>query len=228
VLNINQIVEMVETRGRLFLFVLDPADASKLNIYITNGTAQSTVLLFQIPTLQYSHVNVLNTLYVRPATGNNEVWRTDGTACGTFSFDLGVQAGNEIAELGGYLLFPGLHPDKGVEPYYFDTAPFLVPCDEETVAANASPAQLMQGNEEFTSAYPNPFQNELVLRIAGDNRTTEAHVQVYTVSGLRVDDLGTLKCNTDHSIGSAWPLGMYVLKINAGGKISSQKVIKQR
>jgi ELWxxDGT repeat protein len=227
VLNINQVVEMVEAQGRLYLFVLDTDDASKLNIYITNGTAQGTRFLFQIPTLQYSHAEVLNSLYVRPATGNNEVWRTDGTACGTFSFDLGVEAGNEIAEYGASLIFPGHHPDKGVEPYYFDTTPFLVPCEEETFAASESSAQLMQGNEEFTSAYPNPFRHELVVRIAGDSQT-EARVQVYTVSGIRVDDIGTLKCNTDYSIGSAWPLGMYVLKINAGGKISSQKVIKTK
>lgn len=227
VLNINQVVEMVEAQGRLYLFVLDTNDASRLNIYTTNGTAQSTRFLFQIPTLQYSHAEVLNSLYVRAAAGNNEVWRTDGTACGTFSFDLGVHAGNEIGEFGATLIFAGLHPDKGVEPYYFDTTPFLVPCEEETFAASESSAQLMQGNEESTSAYPNPFRNELVLRIAGDNRT-EARVQVYTVSGTRVDDLGTLKCNTDHSIGSAWPLGMYVLKINADGKLSSQKVIKTK
>jgi hypothetical protein len=177
--------------------------------------------------LQYSHAEVLNSLYVRPAIGNNEVWRTDGTACGTFLFDLGVEAGDEIGEYGAALIFPGLHPDKGVEPYSFDTTPFLEPCNEETFAASESPAQLMQGNEGVTSAYPNPFQNEMMLRIAGDNRT-EAGVQVYTVSGIRIDDLGALKCNTDHSIGSAWPIGMYLLKINAGGKISSQKVIKTK
>ena len=229
VLNINQIVEMVEAQARLYLFVLDPDDASKLNIYITNGTAQSTLFLFQIPTLQYSHAEVLNSLYVRPAIGNNDVWRTDGTACGTFSFDLGVQAGNEIAEYGATLIFAGRHQDKGVEPYSFDTTPFLVPCDEETFAASEPSVQLRPGNgsEALTSAYPNPFQHELVLRIAGDNQA-EAKVQVYTVAGMRVDDLGTLKCNTDHAIGSAWPLGMYVLKINAGGKILTQKIIKAK
>jgi ELWxxDGT repeat protein len=226
VLNINQIVEMVEAQGKLYLFVLDPDEAGKLNIYVTNGTAQTTMFLFQIPTLQYSHAEVLNSLYVRPATGNSDVWRTDGTTCGTFSFDLGVEAGNEIGEYGAGLIFPGLHQDKGVEPYYFDTTPFQVPCDEETFVASESSAQLIGGGEEFASAHPNPFRDELVLRIAGENHA-EAQVQVYTVSGIRVDDLGMLKCNTDYSIGSAWPLGMYVLKINAAGRISSQKVIKR-
>jgi ELWxxDGT repeat protein len=228
VLNINQIVEMVEAQGRLYLFVVDPEDVTKLNIYITNGTAGSTHFLFQIPALNYSHAAVLSALYVRAGTGNNEVWRTDGTACGTFSFDLGVEAGNEIGPNGATLIFPGHHPDKGVEPYSFDTTPFEIPCeDEQTFMASAVSAEIMQNKEEFTRAYPNPFQHELVLKIAG-NHEAEAQVQVFNVSGSRIDDLGVLKCNTEYAIGSQWPLGMYVLQIKTGNTLSSQKVIKQR
>ena len=227
VLNINQVVEMVEANSKLYLFVVDTDDASKLNVYVTNGTGSGTTYLFQIPAATYTHAEVLNALYVRANTGNNEVWRTDGTECGTYTFDLGVEAGVEIAANGSALIFPGLHPDKGVEPYSFDTTPLNVPCDEETFMAAAVPAEVLGSAEEFTKAYPNPFQNELVLRIAGDN-LAEANVEVYNISGKRVDDLGTLKCNTDYSIGSTWPQGVYMLKINNAGKISSQKVVKQR
>lgn len=225
VLNMNPIVEMTEAGGKLYLFVLN---ADKLDIYVTNGTAESTRFLFQIPVLMYSHAAVQNALYVRPAAGNNDVWKTDGTKCGTFAFDLGVEAGGEIAAYKTGLIFRAFHPDKGSEPYYFDVTQLPAGCDQEMLAARqAVPEQLMQSNEELTSAYPNPFQNELVLRIAGDDRA-DARVEVYSVSGFRVDDLGTLKCNTDYTIGSAWPQGMYILKINAGGKLSSQKVMKKR
>jgi hypothetical protein len=227
VLNINQIVEMVEAQGKLYLFVADGSDATKLSIYVTNGTEQSTHFLFQIPAPRYSYAAVLNAFYVRPAVAGNEVWRTDGTACGTFSFDLGIDAGYEIAENGATLLFPGRHPDKGVEPYYYDTTPLAASCDEETSIASAATAEIIPNNEALTRAYPNPFQHELVLEVAGVHEA-EAHVQVFSISGSRIDNLGTLKCNTEYSIGSEWPLGMYVLQIKTGGKISSQKVIKQR
>jgi ELWxxDGT repeat protein len=223
----NQVVEMVPAGNKLYLFSINSQNSAVLNLYVTNGTANGTTLLTEVPSDRVSYEVINNELYYMPY-GISEVWKTDGTVCGTVALGLGAQANFGIGKVGNQLIFSGFDVDKGYEPFVYNTinAPDGS-CGDQLVANNFSNAELFALEQEPSSVYPNPFQNEMVLRINGSDNV-DAHVQVFTTSGVQVEGFENLKVNTDYSIGGAWPLGMYVIKINAGGKISSQKVVKRR
>jgi ELWxxDGT repeat protein len=226
VANIGPVVEMVEAGNALYLFVLENETTDRMQVYVTRGTQTTTKYLFEVPAVRYSHTVLSNALYLKLSL-NNQVWRTDGTECGTYPFDLGVEAGNEIIAQGTKLLFAAQHEDKGVEPYYYDTNQLSGLCNQQTLAMNETPAELFTGDENTMSTYPNPFQNEMSLTISG-GENAEAKVTVFTLAGVEVEDLGVLKCNTSYGVGANWSTGMYLVKVNNGGKVSAHKVIKSK
>lgn len=227
VMNINQVVDMVVAGQQLFLFSLDAGTQSNLNLYVTNGTAGGTHLLKQFPGTTVSHQVINNVLYVRPQAVM-EMWRSDGTACGTTMLDAGISFERHIGAIDNKLIFSGQHPDLGYEPYVLNTSAIVVPdCESQLMASSVDAVEWMGEGESRIAAYPNPFNHDVVLNIPG-NANAAAEVEVFTISGTKVEALTELKCNTDYHVGVAWPNGVYVLKVNSGGKIFSQKVMKQR
>lgn len=73
------------------------------------------------------------------------------------------------------------------------------------------------------NVYPNPVVNSVRLRIS--DLTTGALVTVYNGQGTRV--LTQALASTDQSIDlSALPTGVYLLKVNTGSQVITQRVIK--
>jgi hypothetical protein len=80
--------------------------------------------------------------------------------------------------------------------------------------------------EKIMTAYPNPFSGDFVLRLEGADDDM-AEVNVFTLTGHPVESIGKVKSNTDHPAGQSWPPGIYIVKVNRGGKLTTHMVVKK-
>lgn len=74
--------------------------------------------------------------------------------------------------------------------------------------------------------YPNPTHGALRVEIIGFDLSEQTAIQVYNLKGGLVITLTPLTGNDIVDL-SAYPLGIYVLKIQLGEKVSEWKVIKE-
>lgn len=219
--------KMVPAGNKLYLFVGDHQNS--LSLWVTNGSASGTKLLKVLkPSFQIDAELIDDVLYFY-FSGETALYRSDGTACGTFSVDLqGIGGPFHLGAVGKNVLFSGYDFMVGVEPYAYNTllAP-PSPCEETQAASFDLNQPVMSGGEEGAiSRHPNPFKNDFVVRVNG-NENDEALLEVFSINGKAVDRLDNLKCNTDYNVGASWPSGIYVLKAHTGGKLLVQKIIKQ-
>jgi ELWxxDGT repeat protein len=219
---------------RMFLFATDShtypqAITENLFLYSSDGTAGGTTKLsderLAIYELDYQVIN--NVIYCN--TVDEKLFRSDGTACGSFILNTGVSGSSPMIGLNQLLIFRGTKEPYGTELFSYNTVTGpQSPCGTMISMNSASAESLMMASpqEEFVSQAPNPFSNDFSLQINGDDGEV-AQVNVFTVSGYNVESVVDLPCNTKHSLGSAWPTGLYILKVNRRGNISTQKIIKK-
>lgn len=74
--------------------------------------------------------------------------------------------------------------------------------------------------------YPNPTHGALRVEIIGFNLSEQTAIQVYNLKGGLVITLTPLTGNDIVDL-SAYPLGIYVLKIQLGEKVSEWKIVKE-
>jgi len=151
---------LIEHNGQLHLRAFPTAGSSTALIWQSDGNLAGTVSL---PTFGYTNPDNLcshnGSLYFTAllGTGNRQLWRSDGTALGTYQ-----------------ILFPG---SDVISPFASATAPFS--CNgtlyfraSYTVATGAElyTLNLPTGNEEYTGditqLYPNPAMDRMVVHLA--------------------------------------------------------------
>jgi hypothetical protein len=164
-----------------------------------------------------------NLLYVSISPRSHNIWRTDGTECGTVEIYTGAASSFPIAPIGNDMIMGGESNYAGREPHiYFNISDIPSPCFEPAVAFSSEAAE-----EKVITPYPNPFTSNFTLRINGDDNES-ATVGVYTTAGLPIEKLEGVKMNTAYpNMGNNWPKGMYFVKVNKGGKITSHTIIKK-
>jgi ELWxxDGT repeat protein len=164
---------------------------------------------------QLAYAVIGNHLYISSAPYTHELWRTDGTECGTIQIQTGIGSAFQIAAIGNDLIM------GASEPFIYRNIESIgTPCGPVAFAS-------IQETEIVMTPYPNPFTNNFTLRVHGEENEI-AEVAVFSDSGIPIENLGAVKINVDHpDIGAAWPNGMYYVKVNRGGKLTTHTVVKK-
>jgi ELWxxDGT repeat protein len=157
-----------------------------------------------------------NQLYVALAPWSTNLWRTDGTVCGTIQIPTGASGSFPIEPLGNNMIIGSSEPR-----IYRNITEITSPCAMESMTAMASEEEII------LTPYPNPFVNDFTLRVNG-LEDEKANVGVYTASGFPVESFEQVNVNTEYpGIGSAWPKGMYIVKVTRRGNITTHTVVKK-
>jgi ELWxxDGT repeat protein len=185
-------------------------------LWKSDGTAETTEQLYQgLYIVPGSNVTIDGVFYL----GGYELWRSDGTPCGTFSVP-GVGSPSPIEYLGDELIFPGGTMASGEElsKISLDQIPES-PCG--TIVQES-----LTMEEGHVRNYPNPFNDSFTLELTGDD-TADYEISIVDLVNKALEVRSKLKYNESYMLGAELPQGLYVLKIKEGDKISSMKIIKR-
>jgi ELWxxDGT repeat protein len=216
-------------------------DYSHHELWKTNGTAAGTVKLktlgdFTSPAAAYS-VTRNGVLYLNISNhdGNNyyggeyQLWRTDGTECGTFRIDNGASYPFNLTQSGSNIFFAAEYPNGfGRELYKLNEGAITAPPCVPAAAARLDEGDINEtitDGDQIISSYPNPFSREFVLHVKGENGASW-QLSVINMKGESIHSLQDLKCNVDYRMGASWTNGMYVLKVNTGNRPFTKKIMK--
>jgi ELWxxDGT repeat protein len=227
VVNMQPVAQMVAGSDKLFLFVTTGTYGEYVDLWTTDGTSGGTHVTTELNSpyggVEYEFIN--DVLYFSTLR-EGDLWRSDGTACGTFRSDI-TGGASPIAKINTTLIFGSYQPQTGYEPYAYDPTGENAPCEEFVAEAEGAAAgNLTTQEEKILTAYPNPFAGDFVFRLEGADDDF-ADVNVFTLTGKPVENIGNVKANTDHPAGRSWPPGIYVVKVNRGGKLTTHMVVKK-
>jgi len=76
------------------------------------------------------------------------------------------------------------------------------------------------------SVYPNPAKEELFISISNFKSNTNNHIEIFNISGQKVLDQSILQNNTKVDL-SGLSKGLYLLKTNIEGTVSTVKIVKE-
>lgn len=225
--NMDPVLSMVTGENNLFLFTGNYWYSDWANsLWASNGTAP--VHLKDLNTsgeIKYDFIDDI--LYFN--SESSSLKRSDGTACGTFDVDTGVEYPYPIVALGTSLIFGAYDNFADREPHVYDTkqAP-QTPCrlEQRLSTANIAVEIIASSGEEVISNYPNPFKGDFALRVNGKANDV-ARVNVFTSIGVAVEAFENLECNKNHSVGSTWPPGIYIIKVHTVKGSFTKKIIKE-
>ncbi|HEY0654313.1 MAG TPA: ELWxxDGT repeat protein [Chryseosolibacter sp.] len=228
VTNLNAVQSMIAIgKNKLLMFVYRDNDRSHIDLWVTDGTATGTKMLRDFGFLYYPAIDF------KLIDGNayfmleNSIWKSDGTDCGTYPTDLGIYSQREFEVLGGNVIFSGYDRNGGFEPHRFAMSQIgNAPCDSQLSASAFTDADIVRNPESILRQAPNPFNNDFSLTISGKDNE-KAHVDVFTMTGSPVESLRDVECNIEYRMGNSWHAGMYIVKVNLGGMIHTEKVIKR-
>lgn len=228
--NITKVIEMNAVRAmapagnQLFLFVYGDDNRSGLTLWVTNGTAAGTRMVKDVRyAFRIFTYAVGNDLYFSPETGN-EMWKSDGTECGTFTLSLNDVRPYELSGLGSNVIFTGYEFDYGYELYKYDTklAPES-PCHMEFAATSFSGESARSAS---LKSYPNPFVTETAVSIDAEP-SAKATISATTITGHPVMAEREFEANEQQRIGADWAPGMYIVKVTYDGKVETRIVVKK-
>ena len=217
------IKEYVEFKNKMF-FLTGETD---LRVYVSDGTPEGTVLLHQrdVEFSIYSDLTVAGDHVYFNSLRSPELWRTDGTLCGTTRVDVGATQPYALEGLGNDLIFGGYRAVTGHELYVFRNVNSIPrpACDQETfIIGNQE-----QGQTANLTAYPNPFADSFTLNLAdsGDQRLS---VAVYTLGGMPVEQVDDVAANAvSLQLGSDWPKGRYIIRVRLPERVETYHVMKE-
>ncbi|MBT1704412.1 ELWxxDGT repeat protein [Chryseosolibacter indicus] len=221
---------MVEHNGRLIVFPFANEYNNYHEVWSTDGTENGTVQMnlmylnfgqFWETPIAYA---IIGDAMFFGSEYSSSLWKTDGICAEPVPTGKVVAFG--MAPLGNHLIFGSRDNYTGYEPYIYENIPTSSPCTETLALMDVTLQQEATTSPIFTP-YPNPFTNQFTLRIEGKDDEV-AEIQVYSATGLPVDQLKDIRTNTEYTdIGANWPKGMYIVKINKGGTISSHTIVKK-
>lgn len=222
------VVHSAAGADQLFLFGHDNSTVhANAFLWVTDGTTDGTQMIKDLNSFakEFSHDFVDDVLYFS-IRYDRTLWRSDGTPCGTFDFEIGSHGAGSLAAVNSILIFASYDKQAGNEPHAFNTAEVSEhPC-YDAMAKTLEDEGFLVHNEKMSAGYPNPFTAEITLRIAGPEQSM-SHVRVFTLNGLPVEDMGELPSNHDHPAGQSWAPGLYVLHVTQGDKLMRYMLVKR-
>jgi ELWxxDGT repeat protein len=192
------------------------------DLWKSDGTAETTEQLTSsrfVIVANSSNVTVDGVFYSNLI--GHELWRSDGTACGTFVVPTVGGNPSPISFLGDEIIFPSDHMTYGRELFKISVAQLPEsPC----ITGLQESASVME--EGRIQNFPNPFTDSFTLKISGDDRT-DYDISIVDMVNDVVDVRSKMKYNESQSLGAELPRGLYVLKIKEGDKVSVMRILKR-
>lgn len=231
-ININAVQGFIPNGDQL-LFIPENKNNALQEVWATDGTEAGTQLVKRLDNTDLAYnitYEVVNEAIYFTTARNSKLWRTDGTACGTFSVPLNITDVSPIEKIENTLIMGGHSPIYGKELYRYDlsNAP-ASPCGQSVAARSASPGVdglLMSSEEETVTSAPNPFHNTFAIRINSDHGSV-ARLTVFNSTGKEIESVEQIPSNTSYAFGQTWSPGLYIVKIEVDGKLVSKKIIKK-
>jgi hypothetical protein len=224
----HPVVYSAADADRLFLFGHDNSTVySNAFLWVSDGTGDGTQMIKDLNSYadEFSHKFVNDVLYFSTIY-DRTLWRSDGTPCGTFDFEIGSHRAGSLEAINSILIFASYDKQAGNEPHAFNTAEvFEYPC-YNAMAESSEDEGFLVHDETLSAGYPNPFTGEITLRIAGPAQSS-SRVMVFTLNGMPLEDLGELPSNRDHPAGQSWASGTYILHVTQGDKVTRYMVVKR-
>jgi hypothetical protein len=220
---------MVEHNGRLVFFPYADEWARYHEVWTTDGTLEGTLYLttmwldfdkfWQMPV---DHAVIGDALFFG-SEYSRFLFKTDGYCVDVVQ--TGVSTAYGMEPLKNSLVFGAETPYYGNEPYIYRNIPKGSPCPAEALTARTATDERKEST--ILTPHPNPFTTDFTMRLEGSEDEL-ADVAVYTASGMPVEQFTKMKANTDYSaIGANWPKGMYIVKVNRSGVITTHMVVKK-
>jgi ELWxxDGT repeat protein len=223
----NAYVDILGTDGNTFYFTVPTDYGVPLQLWKSNGTPGSTVKVKDMTGidffLKYVTPKKLNGVlyFVGYTDPYYKLWRTDGTAAGTYHIPFDGSPW-ELAVSGGKVYMGGNSVDFGYQLFLItdNGIPALARVDmsEETEFAEAEQVIL-------NTAYPNPFNSEFKIKMEG----TEGEVFKVTIMNGNGETISTkeLEYNIENNLGSDLKPGLYLLRIQTNAGVSTERVMKR-
>ena len=221
--NIPPVIHTVVHNDLMYVFAKPFGEDPDVQLWVSDGTVKGTRYITRFPGGGAAdHAIIANAVYFTTAEGTQLI-RTDGTECGTFAVNTGVEYAFPMESLRNNLVFGAFTPSTGMEPFIYRSINTVVPPS----GCEASTTDVAARSSDILTPYPNPFASEFTLRVNSTD-PNPISVAVFTTSGFPVETFNDVKANTDYPhIGARWPQGMYVVKVNAMGRISTHLVVKR-
>jgi ELWxxDGT repeat protein len=199
-------------------------------LWKSDGTPDSTVPVTELGYLsiesyfQTSYTTIGDVFYF--SFFPSRLWRTDGSACGTYQIEeTNSNYPFPLEALGNTLLFGFYAPGIGRELFRLDTESITDPgCD--TYANSTNGIEVLDEFGSGITSYPNPFNDTFTLSINGDEHQSYT-AEIIDLRGNSVERKSELSFNEEHALGSGLAPGMYILKVREVDRVSTLKIVKR-
>lgn len=195
-------------------------------LWVTDGTVTGGATYLPLAYALGAETLMNGNLYFR----FNSTWPMAGfvqmTDCGLvpvvdFERTLNIAEGG-LEGLGDDLIFTENYPGYGVEPLIYRNVPDV---------SNSCPDTGLPGSEVAGNTgvepWPNPYTDDFSLRIDGAKDET-ANVVIFDAAGFLIEEWKKLSTNTDYRrLGTNWPKGIYLIKVNRGNTVTLQRVVRK-
>ncbi len=227
------IVNWLKVLNGKFYFTMITSDPAEAKLYATDGTYAGTEMIKTLPSGRGTSASAVldDVLYFEG--GPQNIWRTDGSACGTFMVSASTGSYLKVADISQMvvnkdrrLVFTASDLNIGTELFKLDMtdAPQSF-CDDRASQARARfDEETSAAFNENAANYPNPFVDEFTLRVNSEqDKTFQASIIAINGSTLGTSTLAT---NKDHRIGRNLQNGIYLLKLVVEGRVEIRRVVK--
>ncbi|MFZ6010091.1 MAG: ELWxxDGT repeat protein [Bacteroidota bacterium] len=211
--------------------VLTVPNAGINEIWVTDGTNAGTMKIGLINSTIVTSDIIDDVLYI---STNDGLWRSDGTTCGTFQVEfVGGKFVWGTAVSDGKLFMRAYRADVGQELFVLDPADVAEdPCLTTSIVKSGAEAgrlgseeQQAATNSEELAHYPNPFLNEFVLNVSGEEGASY-DVKITDLKGVSMGEHSGLTYNRDYAFGADWTPGIYLLKVKKENGMIVRKIVK--
>jgi ELWxxDGT repeat protein len=192
------------------------------DLWKSDGTAETTEQLTSSTywyVVNSSNVTIDGVFYSN--LGGDNLWRSDGTSCGTFLVPTVGGKPSPISFLSDELIFPSDDMTYGRELFKISVAEL-----PESPCATLLQESVSIIEEGRIQNYPNPFTDSFTLKISGDD-LIDYNISIVDMVNNVVDVRSKMKYNESQSLGAELPRGLYVLKIREGDKVSVMRILKR-
>jgi ELWxxDGT repeat protein len=221
--DIDPVMSSAVLGTQMYLFVHDYY-SHDIRVYISDATEAGTHFFSAIEGWGNVDIAPISGALYYSAEFAGKITKITGPGCLPAAIDAGTVDAYPIESLGNNLIFGGTTNDKGDEPYVYVNIP--------AVSTSCSPtpwgstARVNTNEETLITPYPNPFVAEFALRIQSE-KSEVVEVSVYNASGMPIETFRDINTNTDYSnLGANWPKGVYIIKVNRGGLLTTHRLVK--
>lgn len=210
--------------GKQLLLITE--SGTSYDLWKSNGVAAETGFVANLPSF-YSYDRRFDSFTLDSVayfSNAQNLWRSDGTSCGTFTVPLSV-VGFPFDHIGNEIIFSGADRLIGTELFKIDATDIVDPCTPFAAVAQRSPAWNMP--DSAISSYPNPFVEAFQLKLSGDEGEEYA-VTIYDKNSVVIESHMYHAFKDPYWLGSDWPAGLYLMKIKNRDKITITRIFKNQ